>query len=256
MKISIKFPAFIEDPIPPDAKLDRLHGQELARGAANYLDVPLGDLGIVGGIIHVVHSSTHDLEISVDYWAPRKLSEEHLAELAGETQGQLSDGIGENGFDVRLGKSSLHIWADTDERPNAEQTEDHVPVDEPSAVARAARDGDMGRLAAELADGQPVDALLQGLTGLQLAITCGHVSAAVQLLAHGANPNVVDETGDTLLHICACTRSLDDLTALQVAKELIEHGADPKLTNENGDTAISLAIHRNRRKLAEYLRSQ
>src|SRR5215469_16666423 len=236
--------------VEDDSTLSALSGW-CYRGSAmyNYLDMELIDQGIVGGIIRVAWTAGSGLEIIIDYWAPDTLHHSYISRLRDETIGQLSDGIGECGFEVLLDERKLLLVADTDATVDVEQVYDGKPIPMPSRVARAARDGDMALLNEALASGEPIDSLIQGYSGLHLAITFGHIDAALLLISKGANVNLrVRDGNETPLHVCALTNSLSDSDSATVASALLSHGADKTIKTASGDTAASFA--ENRRKTA------
>jgi ankyrin repeat protein len=202
----------------------------------NYLDMDLVDQGVVGGDIRITWEPGQGLEIVTDYWAPDTLQRSYINKLRDETRGQLSDGIGESGFQVSVGKREYVLRADTDEAPKVEVLYDGKPVPMPSTIARAARDGNMPLLEAAIASREAIDSRIQGYSGLHLAILHGHVEAALFLISKGANPNLLVADGDeTPLDLCALSNSLSDRDSATVAQALLEHGADKSVTSTSGN---------------------
>ena len=75
-----------------------------------------------------------------------------------------------------------------------------------------------------------------GVAALRLTYQTGNEDAINELLRAGADPNLVDEAGETCLHTAIrskCSR--------KHLKALITHGADVNATNKNSETAIQLA---------------
>eukprot|EP01135_Chromosphaera_perkinsii_P010070 Nk52_evm6s2010 gene=Nk52_evmTU6s2010 len=71
---------------------------------------------------------------------------------------------------------------------------------------------------------------ITGTTPLMLACIHGHEDSVVFLLEHGADVNMVDETGRTALHYAAknCRQ--------ECVRSLLEHNADPWVKNSVGHT--------------------
>ena len=75
-----------------------------------------------------------------------------------------------------------------------------------------------------------------GVAALRLTCQTGNEDAIIELLRAGADPNIVDEAGETCLHTAIrgkCSR--------KHLEALITHGADVNATNENNETALRLA---------------
>src|SRR4051812_22355352 len=73
------------------------------------MDSSLADLGIVGGTIRLVRAGVDALDVAVDFWAPRRLSEKDIRALCDYVQGQMSDGVGESGFSVEAGPTPVRV---------------------------------------------------------------------------------------------------------------------------------------------------
>src|SRR5262249_230868 len=199
-----------EQPIQDSSVLSALDDWRYEGGNMyNYIGMELVDQGVVGGTIRATWTPDHGLEVVTDYWAPDTLHPSYINQLRDETRGQLSDGIGECGFEITLDGRKLVLVADTDTAPDVEQVYDGKPVPMPSKIAQAARDGNIPLLADAIASGKPIDSTIQGYSGLHLAILHGHVDAALLLISKGANPNLIVGDGDeTPLHLCALSNSL------------------------------------------------
>jgi ankyrin repeat protein len=68
------------------------------------------------------------------------------------------------------------------------------------------------------------------------------------LLVAGANPNIVDQEGNTALHLVAY--NVPEKYQIYVAQKLIQHGAIFRVKNNKGQTAIDIAPP----SLQEYLK--
>ncbi len=169
----------------------------------DYLDVELVDQGVIGGTIRTSWTPDKGLEVVTDYWVPDSLRPLFIDRLRDETVAQLSDGIGEGGFEINLQGQEFILVADTDKQPELEQVYDGKPVPVPSKVARAARDGNVALLREAVDSGEAIDSTIQGLTGLQLAIIYGHSECAILLISKGSDVNITMHDGDeTPLHLC------------------------------------------------------
>jgi hypothetical protein len=232
------------------AILEMVNGwQYTADSLYNYLDAELVDQGIVGGAISATWAPRRGVEIVIDYWVPDSLSEVYVNKLRDQTVIQLSDGIGEGGFDVELGGNEFILIVDLNDALKTRRMYDGTSVSTPSGIARAARDGNMGWLLEAITRGESVDATIQGNSGLHLAIIYGHVDAALLLISQGANTNLLTNEGETPLHLCALSNSLNDADSAMLAKAMLTHKADIGICTPTGDTAISFAKYRKKVQL-------
>lgn len=93
-----------------------------------------------------------------------------------------------------------------------------APVDAKTALQQAARSGSIAQLERLLAPGVPLQSVLNapddaGKTPLVLAVINGHAAMVQRLLALGANPALVDQSGiNALQH--ARQRGRADIAAL------------------------------------------
>jgi hypothetical protein len=120
-------------------------------------------------------------------------------------------------------------------------------------------------------------------TALYIALLYGNLKAARLLLAHGANVNAADVTGNTPLH-SAVVESSDEVVdyllqsgadpnktnaaghtpldeaaetgRLSVVKAFLDHGADPTLRDKLGRTALDLAEDNGRKDVVALLKSK
>ncbi|AMV39822.1 ankyrin repeat domain-containing protein [Planctomyces sp. SH-PL62] len=240
-----------EAPIPDG--LDGSHFEDFA--LEPYLDEEIADLGVVGGEIRAVVRDG-SAAIQIEFHAPEALDDEAIEALREFASDQMSDGIGEHGFDVVLdGRGWLLVPAGGP--IEVEQVDDGRYVPPPSAVAIAARDGDLDGLRLALSDGgADLDATHQGYTGLHLAIIYGQPETALLLIDQGADPGKLDPSGDAPLDSCALSSSLDDEDSARVAEALLAAGADPDRVGSTGGTPRILAELRGKPKLLEVLSSR
>ncbi len=218
-----------------------------------YLDSSLGDIGIIGGIISLDFLEHDGLMLHIEYWSPRELSESELKALADDTLGQLSDGVGENGFEIPLTDSSMVVLPGN-EILSCLQYEDGRAIPDPSIIAKSARDGDWEALVNAISLGSEIESTLQGYTGLQLAILYGKAREAMFLIEHGADPNRISPHGDeTPLQLCALSNSLNDDESAMISRSLLEHGADRFRRSETGNDASEFAKLRNKVQMLQVL---
>src|SRR5258706_11179221 len=148
---------------------------------SEYLDSWLADLGIIGGTIRLIRSGNESLDVIVDYWAPQRLLEKEATALVEEVKAQWSDGIGESGFNQKVGNTTVCVRPSEDGLV-AEQVEDGKQVPLPSMVARGARDGDLETMKRGVALGEDIDACFQECPALLWAILFRHVPQPIWLL--------------------------------------------------------------------------
>jgi hypothetical protein len=248
--------SWAQQPVADQSVLSALDGSYYgADNMYNYLDMDLIDRGVVEGKIRAVWTAERGLEVIIDYWAPDTLPASSINKLREATRGQLSDGIGEVGFQIAIGGRNFVLVADTSRAPAVELEEDGKLVPAPSRIARAARDGDIRQVEQAIAYGEAIDSTIQGYSGLHLAIIYGYPEAASLLISKGANPNLlVADKEETPLHLCALANNLNDSDSAAVARALLEHGADPSIRTASGYTAIEFAESRKKVALLRVLR--
>jgi len=218
----------------------------------DYLEFPLADLGVVGGEIRAMVARDGQPHIVVDYWSPAPLDGKSIEMLEESTIGQLSDGMGENGFEFVSDGRHLLLMPDLSLPLEVQQFDDGKRIPPPSRVAIAAREGDLAGIRDALAfNNADVDSPLVGCTGLHLALLYGHADAALLLIAHGADVNKPDDVGGTPLDLCALSNHLSDEDSVHIAQALLSRGADPTHVSETGDTPRSFAESRSKWNLVK-----
>lgn len=80
----------------------------------------------------------------------------------------------------------------------------------------------------------------EGRSALHVAVMNSHLDTVSQLLAYGANPNLLDNFGNTTGHLC--TRINPDVRILGA---LVEHGLNINAQDYNGQTCLHLAAASN-----------
>jgi hypothetical protein len=184
------------------------------------------------------------------------LTDDEMGKLTSDTQGQLTDGAGENGFDTDVVGRRVCVYPNPRSDLVVEQVEDGTAVPPPSRVAIAAREGDLAGLRKAIADGEEIEGRLQGYTGLHLAILYAHEEEAAELLSRGADPNALDPDQESALHLCAVSNSLGGLASAAIARRLLEAGAKAEARTPQGYTAFELAALRKKGELVSLLKSK
>mmetsp|Transcript_15409 Transcript_15409/g.11217 ORF Transcript_15409/g.11217 Transcript_15409/m.11217 type:complete len:126 (-) Transcript_15409:178-555(-) len=80
-----------------------------------------------------------------------------------------------------------------------------------------------------------------------MASANGHAEIVKVLLENGADPNVINEAGNTALHWAALNGKED------VVKLLLQYKADPNLKNTYGRLPIEEALQHSHTSIAEFL---
>ncbi len=256
MRVTFTFAAYVQDPRSGEEVHvpDAIHNwQPTLELMGDYLDPDLVDFGIVGGEIHVVVRESV-VRLQVVYWLPQQPTQDVLARLQNDTAAQFDDGMGEGGFPYDIGSAHVIVTADTASPINVDVFDDGRIIPKPSSIAIAARDGDLPRLRKSIvSDPSSIDALLQGYSGLHLAIVYGHLEAVRDLIAAGADSNRLAPEGSTPLELCALTNSLNDDDSRAVAQLLLEAGANPNHTTMSGDSVRTYAEIRGKFRMLELL---
>lgn len=251
----------------PRSTIRELDGAESEEVCSNYLDRALAELGLTGGTVKLTHDAgVGQFLVVTEYLSPVKLDTARLRQLTLETVGQWSDGIGEGCFDdlaERLGVAINLSPLGQEQDLLIEQIDDGREVAAPrTALAKAAREGDMASLRKHLDAEESLEARVQGYTPLHLAIIYGHAEAALELIARGADITARELTGEDPLMLAAESNRITDEDAARVAEVLLERGApvhgprgvvaDP---TQGEYTPLFMAENRRKTKLAAVLRA-
>ena len=253
----------LEDGGPITSKwiLHELHGAESEGACADYLCSKLADLGLTGGTVKLLYDSDENgFQVRSAYTAPNALKPEELQSLAEETAGQWSDGIGEGCFydlEQRLGVN-IDLRPPGRGKVHIEQIDDGtMPAPPKTALATAAREGDVTTLRRLLDAGADTETRLQSYTPLHLAIIYGRTEAALELIRRGADIHARDPQDKDPLLLCALSNGITDVEAARVARALLEGGVSvhgphgPHSNPEN--TPLFLANLRKKSDLAAIL---
>jgi hypothetical protein len=253
-------------PVTAQAIVSQLDGAESDDACGNYLDADLADLGITGGTVKLTYDAgERRFRVTTEYTSPVKLKPDQLQRLADDTKGQWSDGIGEGCFDdlaERLGVEIDLSPLDADDDFRVEQIDDgKKPRKTKTALAKAAREGDMASLRKVLDAGADLEARLQQYTPLHLAVLNGRAEAALELIARGADVNARDPDDQDPLMLAALSNTITDADAATIARALLERGAGvygprgPKANPALGEyTPLYMAKNRKKSKLAAVLK--
>ena len=248
-------------PLTSTVKIKKLDGAKSDALCADYLAADLADLGIAGGAVALaLDSATGVFRVVTEYTAPGKLKPAQLKRLAADTAGQWSDGIGEGCFDDLAERLEVTIDLapmEGDAELQMEQIDDGgKPSKSKTALAKAARDGDLPSVRKLLDAGADPEIRLQGFTALNLAVLYGNADAALELIGRGADIHAKDPAGADPLMTTASTNGLGDADAARIARALLERGADPHAPRGRGggNTPLSMAKNRKKAALAKVLR--
>lgn len=235
MRITIEGPAAAAD--AKDAEIldvDRLRAFDGVKSEAtcvDYLDDSLAEIGLVGGHVEFVFDEPSGrLRVRTVYHSPRKLKKKELDQLAEETRGQWSDGIGEGDLS---GDPDVHLLAypmlsasvDVDEF-TIEQIDDGVKVKRPrkSPLFNAVKKDDVAKIAKLLDAGEPIDARDRDRNTPLIACVWmkeNHEAAALLLIERGAALDVFNKHHSTPLKLAAM------FGRTPIVKALLDAGADP-----------------------------
>ncbi|HYH66994.1 MAG TPA: ankyrin repeat domain-containing protein [Urbifossiella sp.] len=212
-----------------DAKtIKALHGAESKDECADYIDTALAALGIEGGRVRLTHAYK-GFVVTTEYTAPKKLTAAELQKLVADTQGQWSDGIGEECFDALAEKLKVDIdLCPEGQKPTAEQAGEDKPAGKKPnklALPKAAMEGDLAKVREFLDAGADTEALFQKHTALLLAVLYAHPQIALLLIEKGAKLSARCPQGWDALVLCGQARELKDEPAARIARALLERGA-------------------------------
>jgi hypothetical protein len=206
---------------------------------SRYLDGDLDELEISGGDIRLlVHVGDQNVQLVSTFQAPRKLTAAQLKQLARNSVGQWSDGIGENCFGQEAMELGIAIDLVQSRTPKAEQTlveekKEKRPVARPSVLVKAAEAADLEKVKQLLAAGvNPNGKDAREVTALLCAAFDGHLEVVDALLAAGADVNAMSWSG-TALNAAAHGAADKPDRNIAIARRLLDRGADPSLAEND-----------------------
>lgn len=254
------------NPVSTPEVVAALDGAEADGACGDYLAAELADLGLTGGTVRLTYDRAEArFRVVTEYAAPAPLTPEQLRRLAADTAAQWSDGVGEGAFDEPAGGLGVAVTLsplDPDTEVRVEQVDDGAPHGPPkTALATAARTGDVAAVRRHLDAGADAEARLQGYTALHLAVLYGHADAALELIGRGADVEARDPQGREPLTLAASSGMIADADAARVARALLGrgaavHGAEGPAADpgRGAYTPLFLAGLRNKAELAAVLK--
>lgn len=255
MQIQFSFPATLEvdgESTPRNTVTSTpMEISDLRMG--DYLPTKLADIGISNGSVQLLGVGEPTVQISFDcHTTP---ANDAIGELQRDVIAQLTDGIGEDGFECEIGEKELLVVVMLNQLPSVKLLGGEYDTPPPNDIAIAAREGDLDMLRELLASGRgSVDRSLQGYSPLHYAVIYGHMQIALELLDAGANANSIDLNGASPLELCAISNLLDEDESVVVAEKLIGAGADVSHLSATGTSIIEFATLRNKDKLVSLLK--
>ena len=104
--------------------------------------------------------------------------------------------------------------------------------------------------------GAPVAAAnAQGDTALTLAAAYGNTEVVRELLAAGAPVDAKNEAGQTPLFVAAAFDEIDDASVIAAARLLVEHGADVNVVDSGGHSVLWHALETQKWSVARLLKA-
>jgi hypothetical protein len=194
-------------------------------------DDQLNELEISGGGIALrFESETSRLRVVTEFSARRKLRKAELAKLVAETEGQWSDGIGEDAASLFPGMDpSIHLdFGFGESELRVEQTAESKQARPRRTLAQAAKKGEIGKLRKALEAGEDVNSESGGVAALKLAIMSGHPDAAIFLVEQGADLAPPAVGGYSPL--VGCASWLAEADAIRVAAAILAKGGNAEIS--------------------------
>ena len=113
-------------------------------------------------------------------------------------------------------------------------------------IINAAKRGSANKIKELIKKGSNKDAKdnVYGFTALMYAVLNKYLSAVIELINCGANPNIQDPEGRTVLMMVSTQKIVD---------KLLDAGADVNIQNNRGETAIMMYVNQGKSDMLEYL---
>ena len=173
--------------------------------------------------VSLVHEDR--LELEVHWFTHKALAPRTLESLRKQTWALILDGV--DGYEVDGLWVAANALGTLDEVTVRQQ-----PGDLPLVLTHAARRGNRDEVERALADGQPLDQRdSDGKTALHLAYEHAHLELAPWLIFRGAPLEARDDQGRTPLLAAMTCLYLNPETRGRLVDELLAHGADPHVVD-------------------------
>jgi uncharacterized protein len=256
-----------DDPITDPKQLQKLHGLLFSKEKClDNADSPLEEIGVEGGELRLLFDKEcNELRIVTEYYAPRRLTHEELKQLAADTTGQWSDGIGEDEFQYRSQlKMEVNLYPLGANKIKAKQIEGGTPAPPPVQSAPPLpslsplfspdeASEAIKRLRAQKIELHRVNKY--GQTALHESCRDAKQEIVMLLLQAGANVNAKSKDGDTPLSLLAMVnpKEKSESVYLGIANALVAFGASVDAANEEGMTPLMWATNRANFSLMKFL---
>lgn len=158
-------------------------------------------------------------------------------------------------LDLKLTSALTKVLKEIDESPSTKASpmnsvSSYLDCLKESFLNVAAKAGRLDEVSSLLALGADVDfrSSEEDDTPLLASVRCDQKGAATLLLAYGANPSLLDQEGNNVLHIASATGNVGFLDLFPTCNDLFE------ATNCHGETPTDVAIRHGNSQFAEALK--
>lgn len=266
-KIQIKYPAILVtekgDQVRNYSILIKCIGKRDEAELYKYLNDDLLDLGITSGSVEIVSGDTKNSIYSlVTYQSPKKLNKSQLDSLIEETNGQMTDGFGEQVWDLQVESRNYFIClcSSLSGIPlSTEQIESNAKTIKVrcSPIFSAIKKHEIEKIRKYYKQEHFEQFCQFGSPPLWHAISEELHAIAIEMINAGA-PVIFDKA--SLLSACAMNHSHDYPKLIELAELIINKGADVNQAevaepyySTNGYTALMWAANRGKKPLVEML---
>jgi len=259
MKIVIRGPALVDTSAVQHEHLVSLkEGLVSDDRCTNYFDNDLAGLRLQDGTIRLIYDAeSQQWQTQTEYLGSQPIPESLLENLVDATTGQWSDGFGSDCFTEMAERTGAGI--DLFPMHAVDQIEVivdptfDVPASKAGAISAAVRRGELEQVRMLLDQGADIEEESQGSSPLYGAVISGHRGVALELIRRGADVAAVNTYDCDPLMATASSNKLSDEDAAAIAEELLERGV-PANGERDGYTPLSMALHREKTKLANVLK--
>lgn len=234
MRLQIEYPAIVSDSenklVTDIQAIAPLNGkQDMSANLSDYLSSDFEDLGVDGGKVELkVDSRNNSVSSIVIYDIDEPLDKDHLQQLIDETTGQLTDGYGEDPWELSISGNNyvvalVDIFSGKKIPTSVSTIESLSPIKKArrSPIFAAIEKGDLEKAERYLNRSTLFNTDKWGATPLMCAITHGHTQLALEMIKLGSNVNhATEKSGDPPLSIAAM---VGDAT---IGQALIDYGAN------------------------------